>query len=293
MFNDITSLEFALTSIELLEVKTKILSDSTTNTTVQAVFPEFYWDKTNPANNLLAILCLLAGSLMTFLYVSANKYYSIWIQDEDIPKSEGGGKKKKFKGVSYIFHSRWKSFVLRYCSYYGLFAVILFVLWTVLDMTILGMPSLPLMNRINTGSLIVDFLLAGLLFAAYCHPFLTANIISLFSFSWLQDMFAKINDKKILDDIENSKFDYIKTLIAKNKKESGYDLSLEIFEYKLFKWQKLAGNSELEDDDLVLALEDAKNFDPDLLVIIRYLMNEIGDETIRSVILYRVPVAHS
>jgi len=250
-------------------------------TDTTSVFPDIHWVG-DPVDKSFFIFSFVLGAAICFIYIALNKYDSIKRIEKE-PINGSNETRKIFKDLGFIWYSKWRSLVFKNCLMSGSVGALLFVLWVLLDLTIFGNPTIPFSSKINTGSVIVDFAIVGLAFAFFVYPILTANIISIFSFGFLQDLFFKMSDRAIIDDIENSKLDWLRS----NIKSQGTEFNVKTFKSMLYTWTDLA-QTKIEDETAVIAFDNAVNKYEELLFIMKSVMKSIGDDNMKSLMNYRL-----
>jgi len=252
-------------------------------------FPDVYW--AHPveswSSNLSSIIYLLFGATICFLYILGNKYYTFWAQEVEVTPGDTATK-KKFEGVIYIWYSWWNSLIFRICFFYGLFGAFLFIMVLLADLSGLGDISIPQQVVVKSGYPIIDFFFAGLVFAVFCYPILTGNLIGIFGLGFFENLFAKPTDTNIESDIDNSRRDYIKAKIRKFSKEIKRDYTIDDFKKRLKTWYNMQKLVDAE-DDLNLAMVNAdEKYPNDVVNYIGSVMKSFGDVHIRRALNFRL-----
>ena len=136
----------------------------------------------------------------------------------------------------------------------------------------------------------IDAIIGGLVFGFAIYPVLSTKLVGIFGFEWLIDLFANPNDQRILDEITFGRYLEISALLKDLKKKgdnnnNGY--GLQELEYQIFTWNDHL--DKVDDDEMYLALQDAKEKHGDHLVNISLsLAKTIGFENMRMALKYPV-----
>lgn len=272
----------------IADLSTMLQKDSINQTVNVDTYKDFFYDQGEKLQ-YESFIFLILGVLVCFAYVALNKYYYYYSQQE-VVDPETNLTKQKFENISLIYRLRFKSIIFKICFSYGIIASGLFLGMALLDVSKVTDIEISRELLMSTHVRWIDAIIGGLVFGFAIYPVLSTKLVGIFGFEWLIDLFANPNDQRILDEITFGRYLEISALLKDLKKKgdnnnNGY--GLQELEYQIFTWNDHL--DKVDDDEMYLALQDAKEKHGDHLVNISLsLAKTIGFENMRMALKYPV-----